>query len=99
MSVETRQEHIAASEFTTNRLMALALSLPTVPGKSELFGRDSAFYAIGADRAQAIEFMLNSPDDSVRRRMASRALAMAGYDAADILAMGEGSVTLLSADF
>lgn len=91
----TRDE-ITTSDIPTGRLMALALTLPTVPGRSELFGRDHAFYAIASDQVSAIEWVFRT-DPGTHRIMAARALALAGHTLAGIRALAPAALPDLTA--
>lgn len=72
-------EELLTSEVPTEHLLALALTLETVPGRSQLHGREHAFYSISHTQAAAIEFILTVADPVSRRRMAVRALSDAGW--------------------
>lgn len=69
---------IQASDMPTSHLIALAITAPTITGRSELFGRDRAFYAIAHTPVAALEFLLDASEDD-RRVICARALALAGY--------------------
>lgn len=75
---------VAASAVPTERLVELALSRPTVEGRSELYGRTHAYYSIAASLPAAVEFMGTVSGEAERRRIAARALALAGYELSDI---------------
>lgn len=77
---------IRESDIATGRLVALALTLPTVDGRNELFGRSRAWYAIASTQAAAIQFAVERPMD--QREMAARALAMAGHELRHLRALG-----------
>ena len=75
---------IYASGMPTSHLIGLALTVPTVPGRSELYGRSHAFYSIAQDVLSATEFVMAEQDESKRRQYAARALGSAGYQVADL---------------
>jgi hypothetical protein len=77
-------DELLTSELPTERLLALAITLETVPGRSQLHGRDHAFYSIAHTQATAVEWVLIRTDPVERRRMAVRALADAGYTLANL---------------
>jgi hypothetical protein len=83
MRSEVEQAAIAESGVSTEKLVTLALTRPVRDLTNELYGRSHAWYAIASTQEQAREFIAaQTPDE--QRRMASRALAMAGYAASDI---------------
>ena len=77
---------IAESEVSTARLAELALTLHTRDFTNELWGRSHAWYAIAHTQEAAHEF-LYAHDAADQRRMASSALAMAGWSAEGIAAL------------
>jgi hypothetical protein len=82
------RDALYTSDISTGRLMALALTVETVETYSELHGRDRAWYAIANTQAVAIEYVLGqADDDDALRIMASRALALAGWSLAGVLAL------------
>jgi hypothetical protein len=81
---DVKCEEIIGSGVATEDLVAQALSRPTVEMLSELYGRTHAFYALGHTLPAAVAFMATVTSDSERRRMAARALAMAGYEVSDL---------------
>jgi hypothetical protein len=85
----TRDE-IAGSDLSTEGLAELALRLPVVEGRSDLFGRSHAWYSIASTQTAAIEFAL-AATEAHRRHFAAQALARAGYelDGIRVLARGE----------
>lgn len=74
---------ICASDIPTSHLLGLALTVPVVSTRNELFGRSHAFYSIASDLITAIEFILAEPDEDKRRYYAAHALGRAGYRLAD----------------
>lgn len=84
-----KREEIFTSDMATNRLAALALTLPVASNRNELFGRSHAFYAIAHTQADAIMFVLDSCTADVERRtVAARALALAGHTLAHLRTLG-----------
>lgn len=85
-----RYDEIYTSDITTIDLLAMALTLPTVPMYSNLHGRSHAFYAIAVTQVKAMAFVLDNRDAKGEPRiMAANALALAGYSRAtlkDVLA-------------
>jgi hypothetical protein len=83
-------DEMLLSQLENPRLLALALTLPTVPGRSELYGRSHAYYAIAASQQAAIEHVMTWAEQGGQHAlhvMAARALAAAGYDLAAIKAL------------
>jgi hypothetical protein len=83
MSAEEWLAEIYRSDMPTNRLAAAALTLGTVDGRNELFGRSHAWYSIASTQAAAIEFLMDVTEIR-RRRLAATALAKAGYQASQL---------------
>ena len=81
----TRKE-IAGSDLATEILAGLALRVPVVEGRSDLFGRSHAWYSIASTHAAAADFM-GAATGTDRRRYAAQALARAGYELAGIRAL------------
>jgi hypothetical protein len=69
---------IYRSDVPTNRLAAAALTLATISGRNELFGRSHAWYSVASTQTAAAEFLMDATDKR-RRQMSSAALAKAGY--------------------
>ena len=82
--VSNSRDEIYVSVIPTAHLLGLALTVPTVDGKNELFGRSHAWYSIASTQVAAIEFILAQDDPLKVRHYAAEALARAGYDLADI---------------
>jgi hypothetical protein len=83
-------EEIQTSDMPTSHLIALALTAPTIPGRSELFGRDRAYYSIASTPVATLEFLLDTSDDHDRRVFCARALALAGYSLATARELARG---------
>lgn len=81
---DTNRDEIIASDLQTEHLVTLALGLPVVDGRSELYGRSHAYYSIGHTREAALEYVNGVGDDTRRRHIAARALALAGYAVYDV---------------
>ena len=83
MRYETERTVIAECSVSTEKLVTLALTLTTRDFTNVLWGRSHAWYAVANTQAEARDFIAaHGPDE--RRRMASSALAMAGYAASDV---------------
>jgi hypothetical protein len=80
---DKRAQEIYDLDLPTNRLAAAALTLCTVPGRSELFGRAHAWYAVASTQAAAAEYLMDATDGR-RRRIAAASLAKAGYEAGQL---------------
>lgn len=87
MHIKDEELAIHGSDMPTGRLLALALTLPTVDGRNDLFGRSHAWYAIASTQARAIEFAMEATTD-YRREMAARALSRAGHELHHLLTLG-----------
>ena len=83
MRDEIERAVIAESDVSTERLVTLALTLPTHDFTNVLWGRSRAWYAIANTQTQARDF-ITAQTQSEQRRMASTALAKAGYSANDV---------------
>ena len=83
MRYETEQAVIAESGVSTENLVTLALTLTTRDFTNVLWGRSHAWYAIASTQAQARDF-ITAQGPGEQRRMASTALAKAGYTASDV---------------
>lgn len=86
-SIQNEELAIRMSDIATGRLIALALTLPVVKTRNDLFGRSHAWYAIAHSQARAVEFAMEAtPED--QRGMAARALALAGHELRHIRTLG-----------
>ena len=85
---DTERGLILESEISTTRLVLLALTLHTRDSGNELWGRSHAWYAIDITQDRARAF-LAAHDETGQRRMASSALAMAGWTLQGIAAIPE----------
>ena len=81
---EYNRAMIAESEISTARLVELALTLHTREFCNQLYGRSHAWYAIDITQDRARAF-LAAHYETDQRRMASNALAMAGWTLRDIM--------------
>ena len=77
---EIERTVIAESSISTDKLVTLALTLPARDFTNTLWGRSHAWYAIANNQQAARDFMAGH-GSADQRRMASNALAAAGYTA------------------